>query len=371
MGEVSARVRRAGLTFADARNLHRNAGSKRLSDFIKKRGEGRVNFPGSLKAFTNRCFPDLQFVQKLDDHHIFATSKDGYALTIDFTKIHGFGLGKVFEINFEIDFHTDDLEPLRFSLAECFDSQTLQWVYGNPECLEECFAEVAKLLEVVIPTVKQTAARFMQSSADELINSLIERRNLSFREATRLALAVLANTYPEAKLLITATMEGATVCINQPNKLDIVNQAPSQRQWTIELAEPGAIVSIKVIIPEFGPIRFLKGIRIGHVGLEHIAKGQIALPPAIAKEVAERLAYKCKYLSDEEVVRPIIDNPMSFGLVSSESYRFQMRLDANEEKPGNTKPVWNVFFWMIDGFDHPVKARVNRFQFSAHDGSLL
>lgn len=371
VGEVSARVRRDGLKFADARNLHINAGSKRFSDFIEKRGKGRVNFPASLKVFMKQCFPDLQFKQKLDDHHFFSTTKDGYALTVDFTKIHGFGLGKVFELNFEIDLHAADLEPLRISLAECFDSLNLQWVYGDLESLEECFAEVAKLLEVLIPAIKHTASWFMQSSADELIKSLRERRNLSFREATQLALNVLATACPEAKLLVTATMEGTIAYVNEANRLDIVNHAPSQRQWSIELAEPGSVASMKVIIPELGPIRFLKGIQIGHVGSNHIAKGQIAMPPAIAEEMAEHLAYMSKHLGDEEVFCPIIDNPFSFGLVSSENYRLQMRLDANEQKPANTKPVWNVFLWMIDGFDHSQKARVNHFQFSAHDGSLL
>ena len=102
VGKVSAHVRQAGLTFADARNLHRNAGSKRFSDYIGEKGKGRVNFPALLKAFMKRCFPDLNSVQKLDDHHYFKTVIDGYALTIDFTKIHGFGLGKVFELNFDI-----------------------------------------------------------------------------------------------------------------------------------------------------------------------------------------------------------------------------------------------------------------------------
>src|SRR5262249_45189726 len=92
---VASRTRALALPRANFPNLVTYSGIKRLSDVHSGRGVGPVNLPGAIKKFVKHNFPDFAFIgADRDEHHFQKTMDSGVTITLDFERVHHFGMGK-------------------------------------------------------------------------------------------------------------------------------------------------------------------------------------------------------------------------------------------------------------------------------------
>jgi len=275
-------------------NLTSNSGRQRFGDVTSGRGTGRVNLPSAIKRFVRTNFPDFKFHNSdPDEHHFRQAISDDIVLTIDFERVHHFGMGKTYSVWLGAKHPQATGTRLRHNLLEFFDRTRMDWCYGSADQLDACLQETKALLSLALPPFER-AYRFPREH--ELIapsTDLPAIGKLDFHHAANLASATLMGVYPQFRRLESASYKE----IVGPNRSAAESRLSSDADtvWRLGFADDEAERSMCVDVPSSGTLRFALGdmsfVREGDVMRQARSRMYenelLAMPPSTSAATAE------------------------------------------------------------------------------------
>lgn len=264
---VASRTRALVLPRTDFPNLVAYSGRKRLNDVHSGRGVGPVNLPGAIKQFVKQNFPDFAFIgADRDEHHFQKAVDSGVTITLDFERVHHFGMGKTYTIWLGQSGLDGALPFSRHNLLEYFDRTRMDWCYGSAQELQKCLEETKVLLRAVLPLLEEgvvSAGNGVKASMGAAAGSGTAE---DFHQAARRASDAVTSVYPQISRLVSA---------HYSDTVGPLSPAAQQRlrwydgAWRISFGDDVAERLMLVSILHAGAMRFALGDML------HVPEGDV------------------------------------------------------------------------------------------------
>lgn len=165
---------------------------KRMKDVMAGKNEA-INLPSRLKRFVREQFPAYTFdagdAEQLWFRRTVAPTLD---LLLMFDKVHQWGLGKTFTVEFGVDFPNTPFGGMHTGMGgsrrnifwlfhEAWEKQV--WAYTTKEELETALESCAGVLRRVLPAIEQHCQELLLPVPSELPKNIEQRGAMSARQA--------------------------------------------------------------------------------------------------------------------------------------------------------------------------------------------
>ncbi|HEX7961946.1 MAG TPA: hypothetical protein VF493_18645, partial [Terriglobales bacterium] len=210
------------------------SGEKRMRDVMAGKRE-KIDLPSRVKRFIKKHFPEYA-ADAADGEQLWfrKTVAPELDFLLMFDRVHHFGLGKSFSIDFAVDFpntafgglHTGGSRT-RASIFRLFhqDWEKRVWAYATSDELNTALSGCRSLLGRVLPALEEQCKQLLLPVPDKLPIGIEQRGALSAREAFEIVLPMAREWAGDSRLEHLALVnmlpyrEGITSAITREGRL--------------------------------------------------------------------------------------------------------------------------------------------------------